>query len=80
VERVKALGWGEELSLLSNEQQRVENLAVVIEACHNNLTERGMGGIFGALLLTDLNLERSISTRRTRGETLEEDLDTPFES
>ena len=46
MERVKALGWGEELSLLSNEQQRVENLAVVIEACNNNLTERGMDVIF----------------------------------
>lgn len=41
VERVKALGWGEELSLLSNERQRVENLAVVIEACENDLTDRG---------------------------------------
>jgi len=42
VERVKALGWEEELSLLSNEQQSLENLAVVIEACETDLTERGM--------------------------------------
>jgi len=42
VERVKALGLEEELSLLSNEQQRLENLTVIIEACESDLTERGM--------------------------------------
>ncbi|KIM49547.1 hypothetical protein M413DRAFT_21748 [Hebeloma cylindrosporum] len=40
VERVKALGWEEELSLLSNERQRLENLPIVVEACNEDLTER----------------------------------------
>ena len=42
IERVKALGWGDELALISDERRRPENLSIVRKACNRILTEQGM--------------------------------------
>ncbi|KIM49546.1 hypothetical protein M413DRAFT_21747 [Hebeloma cylindrosporum] len=47
VERVKALGWEEELSLLSTKLQYLENLPVVAEACSKDLTEQVLSRLEG---------------------------------
>ncbi|KIM49545.1 hypothetical protein M413DRAFT_438730 [Hebeloma cylindrosporum] len=45
VERVKALGWGEELALIQFTNRRPENLAVVRKACNRILTAQALSNL-----------------------------------